>query len=419
MDTLPVEIFLTIVEQLELQTKLKLAETHSVYRNIIINEIIREDGASDEIVKLSATLGLVDVFRYLHENEISFNKNADICTAAATNGHLTFLVYAHENGYRWDLSTSAKAALNGHLDCLTYAREHGCPWNADTCANAALNGHLECLKYARENGCPWDLSTPANAALNGHLDCLMYAQAIWNWSTCANAALNGHLVCLRFARENGCPWNEETCANAALNGHLECLKYAHENMDWFTCANAAKNGHMDCLKYAHENGCSLDSEFLILAITQKRGECVQYLLENYCPVTNGAFLAAINNDDSDLAMTLADVIVRPPSLDVCHAAAQRGFLELLKNFQTPMDLFTLCGAAEGGHLDCLQYLHNYGAYDDVEGDACAAAAVGGHLHCLQWLHLNQYPITSWTFSEAIRIGNVPCINYLRENDCPN
>ena len=30
----------------------------------------------------------------------------------------------------------------------------GCPWDKWTCRAAAENGHLECLKYAHENGCP-------------------------------------------------------------------------------------------------------------------------------------------------------------------------------------------------------------------------------------------------------------------------
>lgn len=31
-------------------------------------------------------------------------------------------------------------------------------WDESTCTAAAQNGHLETLKYAHENGCPWDPS---------------------------------------------------------------------------------------------------------------------------------------------------------------------------------------------------------------------------------------------------------------------
>jgi len=97
------------------------------------------------------------------------------------------------------------AARNGHLECLRYAHENGCAWHPKTTYTAALNGHLECLKYAHENGCRWHSRTTYNAACNGRLECL------------------------RYARENGCEWHPETTYIAVYNGHLECLKYVYEN----------------------------------------------------------------------------------------------------------------------------------------------------------------------------------------------
>jgi len=124
--------------------------------------------------------------------------------------------------------------MNGNMDCLVYAHQNGCRWNKETCSVAARMGYLECLKYARENGCPWDELTCASAVENGNMDCLVYAH------------------------QNGCPWNEETCSVAAKRGYLECLKYARENgcpWDERTCEYAAKNRNMDCLAYALKNGC--------------------------------------------------------------------------------------------------------------------------------------------------------------------
>ena len=79
------------------------------------------------------------------------------CSAAAKNGHLEILKYAHENGCPWNEWTCEMAAKYGHLDCLKYAHENGCPWDEEICEVAAACGHLDCLKYAHENGCPWNV----------------------------------------------------------------------------------------------------------------------------------------------------------------------------------------------------------------------------------------------------------------------
>ena len=40
-----------------------------------------------------------------------------------------------------------RAAAGGSLESLVYAHENGCKWNQTTCSNAAKNGHLTVLKY--------------------------------------------------------------------------------------------------------------------------------------------------------------------------------------------------------------------------------------------------------------------------------
>ena len=96
-------------------------------------------------------------------------------------------------------------ASNDYLSCLLYAHENGCRWDENTCTYAAWHGHLEVIKYAHKNGCPWDEQT------------------------CSYAAYNGYLEILKYAHENGCEWNECACSYATSNGQLEVLKYLHEN----------------------------------------------------------------------------------------------------------------------------------------------------------------------------------------------
>ena len=183
-------------------------------------------------------------------------------TAAARYGYIKSLQVLHENDFPWDANTCKAAAENGHLDCLQYAHcprnEYGfyygpsCDWSMYACDAAAENGHLECLKY---------LYNPIDVWGN-----FVEPRCDWSWLTCRAAARGGHLDCLKYLRyptdARGvlvgprCPWNEYTSLAAAENGHLDCLKYAHENgcmCDWRICAVAESNDHLDCLQYAIDN----------------------------------------------------------------------------------------------------------------------------------------------------------------------
>ena len=54
---------------------------------------------------------------------------------------------------------------------------------------------------------------------------------------------------------------------------------------------------------------------------------------------------------------------------------------------------TCANAAQGGHLEVLQWVHENGCPWDE--DTCWCAAQGGHLEALQWLRANGCP---WDWS---------------------
>ena len=100
---------------------------------------------------------------YLLEDEIIYIENkwhkfprSKVCTIAAKNGWLDLLIFARENGCKWDSYTCSNAAENEHFEILKWAKENGCEWDSSTCSYAAENGHLEILKWAKENGCEWN-----------------------------------------------------------------------------------------------------------------------------------------------------------------------------------------------------------------------------------------------------------------------
>ena len=68
------------------------------------------------------------------------------------------------------------------------------------------------------------------------------------------------------------------------------------------------------------------------------------------------------------------------------------------------DLFVgaCAGAAEGGHLEVLQWAHANGCPSDEQ--TCERAARGGHLEVIQWARANGFPFDMVRCEEAIESG---------------
>jgi hypothetical protein len=131
-------------------------------------------------------------------NQVLYFSRSYFFAACLIGGHLHLFQHADRIGVLWrSFDVCSSAASRGHLELIKWAREHECDWNADTTSSAAAKGHLDLLMWLRENGCPW----------NG-------------W-TCGAAARGGHFEVLKWARANGCPWDLWTCKGAASGGHLE------------------------------------------------------------------------------------------------------------------------------------------------------------------------------------------------------
>jgi hypothetical protein len=165
------------------------------------------------------------------------------------------------------------------------------------CREVAETNKLELLKWAREEKkCEWDEWTIKAAAFQGNLEMVKYCVANEcpvDWRACAYAAENGHLEVLKYLREEAkAPWGEYTATWAALNGHLHILEYLVERkFDEYkegACWCAAKYGHLNCLKYLHETAkAPWNYRAVREAHENKQTECVQYLLDNDCPLPEG------------------------------------------------------------------------------------------------------------------------------------
>ena len=188
---------------------------------------------------------------------------------------ISTLEFAWENKSLWpswledETNFCLRVAETNKLELLKWAREEKkCEWDEGTINEAASQGYMEMVKYCVANGC--------------HID----------GRACAWAAGGGHLEVFKYLREEAkAPWDSSTAARAAEKGHLHILEYLVErNYDEFeyACEYAAAFGHLDCLKYLHETAkVPWNEEVLREAHENNQTECLQYLLDNDCPLPNG------------------------------------------------------------------------------------------------------------------------------------
>jgi hypothetical protein len=82
----------------------------------------------------------------------------------------------------------------------------------------------------------------------------------------------------------------------------------------------------------------------------------------------------------------------------------------------PWDVTSCTGAARGGYLNVLRYLHEQGCpYNGVV--ACNAAARGGHIDTLRYMHERDWPWDAVTACEMAAVsGSVDIIKYIVEQD---
>jgi hypothetical protein len=170
------------------------------------------------------------------------------CWKVAQTNKLELLKWAREEKKcEWDEGTICAAAFKGNLEMVKYCVANECPVDEWACESAASEGHLEVLKYLREEAkAPWDFYTAAWAAGNGHLHILEY------------------LVERKYDKYHGKYTQEDVCMFAAIKGQLDCLKYLHETVK-----------------------APLSPGAVHYAYNYKYPECLQYLLDNNCPLPTG------------------------------------------------------------------------------------------------------------------------------------
>jgi len=175
------------------------------------------------------------------------------------------------------------------------------------------------------------------------------------------------------------------------------VAWEHKSSWWrerFFCYRVAHTNKLELLKWAREEKeCRWDVGTINAAVRQGNLEMLKYCVANECPVNEYA----------------------------CAGAANGGHLECLKYLheegKAPWDSGTAYLAASNGHLHILEYLFERNYRCNV--DACSYAAENGHLDCLKYLHETaKAPWSSWVVRYAHENKHPDCVQYLLDNNCP-
>ena len=211
---------------------------------------------------------------------------------------------------------------------------------------------------------------------------------------CQNAAAGGHMQILYWLKKNKyyphLYWKHDICIFAAKHGHLEPFVWLNSKYyDSRVFLAAAKQGHVHILEWFLSIGVKLPSNIWDYVVRIGNLETVKHVVEN-------------GHSLSRRAMGLA---------------ARKGHLEIVKYlcsiYTKYLGAFVCSMAAEGGHLNVLQWLRESGCNWDSETTQCALER--GNLEILKWATENGCPIRSTASETASRYGNLHILKWLYDS----
>jgi len=235
------------------------------------------------------------------------------------------------------------------------------------------------------------------------------------------------LTFLRWAREEkGLKWDKWVSSAAAEQGNLEMLKYCFEHgcpLDDYTAVCAAHNGHLGCLKFLIEDA-KVDWYDQMACAAAEGGhlEILRYCAsKKECQMTSNANVMIFAAFGGHIGcVNYLHQIGVPWSKEVPIYASQAGKIEILERIHElgcPLNEDACSEAALHGHLDLLKFLRNELKCPWDSGTP-ALASLRGHKEVLQWCFQNDVPICVHSAVNASRNGHVDCLQFLHEHHAP-
>ncbi|CAM9405904.1 unnamed protein product [Ectocarpus sp. 6 AP-2014] len=350
---------------------------------------------------------------------------------AAELGHLQ-LMKTMKGGFRYSVDAMDRAARGGHLDVLKFLCQQGQKCTTEAIDGAAKEGHLEVVVWLHRNTSAGATKAAMDyAAANGYLPVVQWLHgnrregctvSAMNW-----AAENGHLSVAQFLHHNrqvhlrlalgGC--TTAAFDRAAMNNHVHVIMWLTENR--------SEGGTESALQWAVSRGHTKASKHRLMAMV------ALLLAPRKDSGSEGVALKTRGSNTSVTSINSLDSLglgLDSPTLSIAHGNGHFGF---------SCSKFAMDKAAQGGHSDVLQLLHDQGhecttnamdwaaAFGKTETvkwlsenreegctkDAMDHAAAGGHLETVKWLHENRREgCTRFALTDAAGNGHMETVEWL-------
>jgi len=209
----------------------------------------------------------------------------------------------------------------------------------------------------------------------------------------------------------------------------EMLSWAHwAGMPWDSRLAEAtvRAGRLDLLLWAVERGAPLTQEIVCEAIRTRNAELLRWLVGRQgCQKGEAAVLEAAAAGVPWMKMLLGAGWRMPNVTKMAYGAARAGrqdSIAWLLHKLGPgrgqvLDNFKACeGAAEGGHLELLQWLRAQQFRWDWTTPR--AAAEGGHIEVLSYAFQNGCQRGKSTYGGAIKAGQLAALQFIHGSMCP-
>ena len=296
-----------------------------------------------------------------------------ICTAAARRGNWRLMVWAHDQGLAYDQETFTVVAAKGNSRRMEQLRQASCTFDLEDCLKAsARSGNVSTTKWLLDN-----------------FDCDEY----WSddiWKEAVRGAPIDYLEFLLEARELEIP--ETTCIHAAYRGRTDVLIWAVERVSDETFFDF-EHHTWDKWLVGEYDTCMDGNEFGILDVALMRGHletlktAIQIRAARTTPEVWTAFQLTPLAIEYVAKKGRLETLVFLHEQCAARTFSMRAFASLQSVDDAEMWDAACLGAAKGGHVNVLRFLHSIGyrARHTYYGVLCYEATIAEQYDALKYL----------------------------------
>lgn len=226
-------------------------------------------------------------------------------------------------------------------------------------------------------------------------------------------AQSGELKLLKWLINLGFKFNHETYFAAGRGNQIEVIDYL-DSYHRQAFIGAAESGHYDFFLHFGYHPFVPDSTAARAAAEAGHLEVLQYIDAGPHRCQVGMMEAAAKGGHQKIVEWLYNE--KFPWEQAAVFAVMEGHFELLKwmmGHGCPQSPLIYVGAAEGGHLQILIWLHQSGYIADIY-NCMAGALINGHLEVAKWLFSQGCPLHEAAIENAVTKGYLKIFIWLLE-----